>query len=58
VPTAPVPLPRQDIGDYLGLTIATVSQTLHRLDCERAILIMPNGVRLLDLARLEHLAES
>ena len=47
---------RQDIGDYLGLSIATVSRTLRRLDRERSILIVPKGVRILDLPRVERLA--
>jgi CRP/FNR family transcriptional regulator len=47
---------RQDIGDYLGLSIATVSRTLTRLDRQRLILIVAKGVRILDLSRLEALA--
>ncbi len=49
---------RQDIADHLGLTIETVSRMLTRLDRERAILIVPGGVRLVDAARLEQLAAS
>lgn len=52
----PLPMGRQDIGDYLGLSIATVSRTLRRLDRERSILIVPKGVRILDLPRVERLA--
>lgn len=54
--TLELPMGRQDIADHLGLTIETVSRMLTRLDRERVILIVPNGVRLLDLARLERLA--
>jgi CRP/FNR family transcriptional regulator len=53
----PLPMTRQDIGDFLGLTVETVSRILTRLAREKAIVIVPDGVRLLDLARLEALAE-
>jgi CRP/FNR family transcriptional regulator len=49
---------RQDMADHLGLTIETVSRMLTRLDREKALLIVPGGVRLLDLARLERIAAS
>ena len=57
--TAMVPLPmgRQDIGDYLGLSIATVSRTLRRLEREGVIAIVSGGVRVRDPARLERLAK-
>ncbi|WP_128971492.1 Crp/Fnr family transcriptional regulator [Bradyrhizobium tropiciagri] len=51
--TVPLPMSRQDIADYLGLTIETVSRTLTRLAREKAVLIVPDGVRLLDLERLK-----
>lgn len=51
-----LPMGRQDIGDYLGLSIATVSRTLHRLERAGLILVVPNGVRVLDRQRLERLA--
>jgi CRP/FNR family transcriptional regulator len=53
----PLPMTRQDIGDFLGLTVETVSRMLTRLAREKAIIIVPDGVRLLDIARLEALAE-
>ena len=52
----PLPMTRADIADYLGLTIETVSRTISKLARERAILVVPGGVRLLDPARVEALA--
>ncbi len=54
--TVPLPMSRQDIADFLGLTIETVSRTLSRFARDRAILIVPDGVRLLDPQRVEQLA--
>jgi len=56
--TIPLPMTRQDIGDFLGLTVETVSRMLTRLARERVILIVPDGVRLLDVKRIEAMAES
>ena len=56
--TIPLPMTRQDIGDFLGLTVETVSRMLTRLAREKAILIVPDGVRLLDVKRIEAMAES
>ena len=56
--TLPLPMNRQDIADFLGLTIETVSRIFARLAREKAILVVPDGVRLLDMPRLEKLAES
>lgn len=53
--TVPLPMGRQDIADYLGLTIETVSRTLTKLAREKTILIVPDGVRLLSSERLDHL---
>lgn len=53
--TIPLPMSRQDIADYLGLTIETVSRTLTKLAREKIILIVPDGVRLLSTERLDHL---
>ncbi len=47
---------RQDIADYLGLTIETVSRTLTRLERIGVIDIIPGGVSLRDTARAEALA--
>jgi CRP/FNR family transcriptional regulator len=51
-----LPMPRQDIADYLGLTIETVSRTFTRLARERAIAIEPRAIRILDARRMEQLA--
>ena len=55
---APLPMSRQDIGDYLGLTVETVSRMMTKLARDKAIVITPDGVRLLDPARLEALSET
>ncbi|MBE7198992.1 MAG: helix-turn-helix domain-containing protein [Parafilimonas terrae] len=54
--TVELPMGRQDMADHLGLTIETVSRMLTRLDRAHAILLVPGGVRLLDLPRLERMA--
>jgi CRP/FNR family transcriptional regulator len=54
--TVPLPMSRQDIADYLGLTIETVSRTMTRLERDGVIEIMPGSVCLLDPARAEALA--
>jgi CRP/FNR family transcriptional regulator, anaerobic regulatory protein len=48
-----LPMGRQDIADYLGLTIETVSRTLTRWMRDRIILDVPGGLRILDEARLK-----
>lgn len=54
-PTISLPMSRQDIADFLGLTIETVSRTFSRLVRDRTILIVPDGVRLLDIERMTRL---
>ncbi len=54
--TLPLPMSRQDIADFLGLTIETVSRTLTKLAKSHTIVVVPDGVRLMDLERLEALA--
>ncbi|RKE70551.1 Crp/Fnr family transcriptional regulator [Pseudorhodoplanes sinuspersici] len=51
-----LPMPRQDIADYVGLTIETVSRTFTRLARERVIAIEPHAIRILDAHRMEQLA--
>jgi CRP/FNR family transcriptional regulator len=52
----PLPMPRQDIADYLGLTIETVSRTMSLLARQKLIVIVPDGVRILDNDRLAEVA--
>ena len=47
-----LPMTRQDIADYCGLTLETVSRTFSKLVRDKAILIVPEGVRLLNIERL------
>lgn len=54
--TVPLPMTRQDIADFLGLTIETVSRAISKLAREKALLVVPDGVRLLDIPRLEAIA--
>ena len=54
----PLPMRRQDIGDFLGLSIATVSRMLTRFAREGLLLIVPSAVRILDFTRLAQIAKS
>lgn len=45
----PLPMRRQDIADFLGLTLETVSRTLAKLEERNVIRIVPNGVLLTGL---------
>ncbi len=54
--TLPLPMTRNDIADYLGLTLETVSRTISKLARDRLILVVPGGVRVLDSPHLEILA--
>ena len=47
---------RQDIADFLGLTIETVSRTISKLAREKLIVVVPDGIRILDVDRLSELA--
>jgi len=55
-PTISLPMSRQDIADYLGLTIETVSRTLTRFEREKMLIIVTGGVRLLDVGRAAAMA--
>lgn len=53
-----LPMTRTDIGDFLGLTIETVSRTFSKLKAQGLIeLPQSNRVRLVDVDELECLAE-
>jgi CRP/FNR family transcriptional regulator len=54
--TIALPMSRQDIADYLGLTIETVSRTLTRFEREKLLIIVAGGVRLLDPSRAAAMA--
>jgi CRP/FNR family transcriptional regulator len=54
--TITLPMSRQDIADYLGLTIETVSRTLTRFEREKMLIIVAGGVRLLDVSRAAAMA--
>jgi len=54
--TVPLPMSRQDIADYLGLTIETVSRSFTKFERDGVITIMPGSICLLDPARAEALA--
>jgi CRP/FNR family transcriptional regulator len=54
--TITLPMSRQDIADYLGLTIETVSRTLTRFEREKLLIIIAGGVRMLDPTRAEAIA--
>jgi CRP/FNR family transcriptional regulator len=54
--TVALPMSRQDIADFLGLTIETVSRTFTKLERDRVIGILPGSVCLLDPARAEAMA--
>lgn len=56
--TIDLPMGRQDIADFLGLTIETVSRTLNRMARDKLIVIVPDGVRVMDAARLEAIASA
>lgn len=54
--TVALPMSRQDIADFLGLTIETVSRTFTKLERDGVIEISPGSVSFVDEARAEALA--
>ncbi len=55
--TVPLPMTRQDIADFLGLTIETVSRAISKLARDKLLVVVPDGVRLLEPARLEAIVD-
>ena len=53
-----LPMTRLDIADFVGLTIETVSRVFSKLAREKAIVIVPDGVRILDFSRIQALVEN
>jgi CRP/FNR family transcriptional regulator, anaerobic regulatory protein len=49
--TVPLPMRRQDIADFLGLKLETISRTLAKLEQKNVIRLVPNGVYLTDLVQ-------
>ena len=54
--TLVLPMSRQDIADYLGLTIETVSRTLTWFEREQMLVVGASGVRLMNQARIAAIA--
>jgi len=48
-----LPMGRQDIADYLGLTIETVSRVINQMQRDRKLVIVPDGIRFIDAAYFE-----
>src|SRR5579863_2842036 len=53
----PLPMSRTDIADYLGLTIETVSRLLTKLEREKIIRVIPEGLQLMGPAERPFLFE-
>ena len=51
-----LPMTRQDIGSYLGLTVETVSRMLSRLHGARVLEVKRRELRVLDAPALRHLS--
>jgi CRP/FNR family transcriptional regulator len=52
----PLPMRRQDIADFLGLKLETVSRTFAKLEQRGIIRIVPHGVMLIGLEQTELVA--
>lgn len=52
-----LPMSRQDLGDYLGLALETVSRLFSRFQEDKLIVVHGRSIKLLDLARLKDVTE-
>lgn len=50
-------MPRADIGNYLGLAVETVSRIVSRFQSQSLVAVSGREVQILDMARLQQLAE-
>ncbi len=52
-----LPMSRQDLGDYLGLALETVSRLFSRFQEDKLITIQGRNIKLLDAERLKNITE-
>jgi CRP/FNR family transcriptional regulator len=52
-----LPMSRQDLGDYLGLALETVSRLFSRFQEEKLITVQGRSIKLLNLTRLKDVTE-
>jgi CRP/FNR family transcriptional regulator len=52
-----LPMSRQDMGDYLGLSLETISRLLSRFQAEGVLRVQGRQIHVLDLPRLQSIAE-
>ena len=52
-----LPMSRQDLGDYLGLALETVSRLFSRFQEDKLIIVQGRNIKLLDAARLKDITE-
>ncbi|MBS1247130.1 MAG: transcriptional regulator, partial [Proteobacteria bacterium] len=52
-----LPMSRQDLGDYLGLALETVSRLFSRFQEDKLITVQGRNVKLLNVVRLKGVTE-
>lgn len=52
-----LPMSRQDLGDYLGLALETVSRLFSRFQEEKLITVQGRNIKLLDAGRLKNITD-